>query len=80
MFTFFVGVKAMTIHCGRYRVVIVGADGLMHNDTASHPIVIGSVKFLLEKGAQKPIRQFRCVDTVTGKTLTQAQLDAISIF
>ena len=70
----------MTLFQDRYKITVVGSDGLMHSDFVSHVIIVDSAKFNLVKSAKKPIQNFTCVDTKTGRHLTHAELDQVSIF
>ena len=57
----------MTLFPNRYQVIVVGADGLMHKDSASHHIEVPMVRYFLEKKAAKPIKRTETVDTHVGK-------------
>ena len=67
----------MTLFPNRYKLLVVGADGLMHQDSASHHIEVPLVRFLLEKRALKPFKRVEMTDTCTGKPVTKEEFEAI---
>ncbi|MFM2374595.1 MAG: hypothetical protein RLZZ234_590 [Candidatus Parcubacteria bacterium] len=66
----------MTLFPNRYRVRVIGKDGLVHSDTADHILTLQPTAFLLKKNVRGGVREVRFIDTWRNAPVPAAELHA----
>jgi hypothetical protein len=66
----------MTLFKNRYRVRVIGSDGLVRSDTADHILTLQPTAFLLKKKVRGGVREVQYFDTVLNAPVSNAEIYA----
>jgi hypothetical protein len=66
----------MTLFPKRYRVTVIGSDGLMHSERVDHILLLQPTAFLLKKKAKSDEGEARYFDTVKNTPVSKAEIEA----